>query len=77
MVRVSERTTNSARFSCHLLEIEIMALLDRYSPGTNLKQRAKNKKAFDRSEMGNLRGEKKEVASLKVKKARSLVRLQL
>jgi hypothetical protein len=48
-----------------------LVLLDRYSPGTNLKQRVKNKKDFDRSEMGNLRGEKREVASFKVKKARS------
>ena len=47
-----------------------MALLDRYSPGTNLKERVKNKKAFDHSEMGNVRGEKGEVASFKVKKTR-------
>jgi hypothetical protein len=53
------------------LEPQFLALLDRYSPGTNLKQRVKNKKDFDRSEMGNLRGEKREVASFKVKEARS------
>jgi hypothetical protein len=45
--------------------------VDRYSPGTNSKQRVKIKKDFDLSEMGNMRGEKREVASFKVKKTRS------
>jgi len=40
------------------LVLECLALLDRYSPGTNLKQSAK-KKAFERSEMGILRLEER------------------
>ncbi len=40
------RKTNSASFSCDKLEVEFLALPDRYSPGTNWKQSAKNKKNF-------------------------------
>ena len=54
-----------------------MSFLDRYSPGTNLKQRGKEKKDFEHSVMGILRGEKGEVVSFKVNKTRSYVRLQI
>jgi hypothetical protein len=55
----------------HLLEPELVKLLGRYSPGTNWKQIAKTKMLFENSEWGILRGEKRAVASFKVKKTRS------
>jgi hypothetical protein len=52
MGRVLDETPVLASFPTDLLVIEILELLDRYSPDTNLKQTTKKQKVFEYSEMG-------------------------